>query len=141
MKTLTLKESQTLYEAAAVAAPDEPLIVERDGQPVYVLVPYAEYQAQRAQRRTAASDRCANRPENRTLEDVVADIKQLGPSRLVREPAASLAERLTHSPHDPDFNLEEWTREWAKIEAEMKAAEQRDWLKTEAEMRSSLGSE
>jgi hypothetical protein len=141
MKTLTLKESQTLYEAIAVAAPDEPLIVERNGQPVYVLVPYAEYQALHPQRRVATSARRANRPENRTLEDVVADIKQLGPSCLVREPTASLAEQLAHSPHDPDFNLEEWTREWAKIESEMKAAEQRDWLKTEAEMRSILGPE
>jgi hypothetical protein len=141
MKTLTLKESQTLYEAIAVAAPDEPIVVERNGQPVYVLVPYAEYQALHPQHRAAASDRRADWPENRTLEDAVADIKQLGPSRLVREPTVSLAERLAHSPHDPDFNLEEWTHEWAKIEAEMKAAEQRDRLKTEAEMRSILGPE
>jgi hypothetical protein len=134
MKTLTLKESQTLYEAIAVAAPDEPLIVERNGQPVYVLVPYAEYQAQHPQRSTL--------PVNwfeQTPEEVVADIKRQGPGvPNVRLATASLRELLENSPSNPDFDLEEWTREWTKIEAEMKAAEKLDWAKTEAEMRAIL---
>lgn len=136
MKTLTLKENQALYEAVSAVSADEPIIVERNGQPVYVLVPYADYQAWRAQRAALSANRL-----NQTPEEVVADIKRLGPSRMVREPLTSLAEVLANSPHDPDFNLEEWTRDWAKIEAEMKEAERRDWLKTEAEMRAILGSE
>jgi hypothetical protein len=117
MKTLTLKENQTLYEAIAVAAPDEPLIVERNGQPVYVLVPYAEYQAQRAQHSTL--------PVNwfeQTPEEVVADIKRQGPGvPNVRRATASLRELLENAPSDPGFDLAEWQREWAAIEAEIEA--------------------
>lgn len=117
MKTLTLKESQTLYEAIAVAAPDEPIVVERNGQPVYVLVPYAEYQALRPQHSTL--------PVNwfeQTPEEVVADIKRQGPGvPNVRRATASLRELLENSPSDPDFDLAEWQREWAAIEAEIEA--------------------
>ena len=64
-------------------------------------------------------------PDNwleRTPEEVVADIKLRGPGVPdVREATASLAELLANAPHDPDFNLEEWNREWAKIEAEINA--------------------
>jgi len=56
----------------------------------------------------------------------------------VRKATVSLKELLENSPHDPDFDLEEWTRDLARVEAEMKAAEVRDWLKTESEMRASL---
>ena len=136
MKTLTLKENQALYEAVSAVSADEPIVVERNGKPAYVLVPYAEYQAWRAQRTALPANWL-----DQTPEEVVAEIKRLGPSRMVREPLTSLAEVLANSPHDPDFNLEEWTREWAKIEAEMKEAERRDWLKTEAEMRAVLGSD
>ncbi len=139
MKTLTLKENQALYEVVANEAVDEPIIIERDGQPLFVLVPYAEYEALRALEQRQSEITPIDWSEDRTLEDVVADIKRLGPSRLAREPTASLKNLLENSPHDPNFNLEEWTREWAKIEAEMKAAEEHDWLKTEAEMRAILG--
>ena len=94
-------------------------------------MPYAEYQAQRS-----------TLPVNwfeQTPEEVVADIKRQGPGvPNVRRATASLRELLENSPSDPDFDLEEWTREWAKIEAEMKAAEKLDWAKTEAEMRAIL---
>ncbi len=141
MKTITLKENEALYEVVAKASPDEPIVVEREGRPVFVLVPYDEYQMLRASQITPPEMLHVDWPEDRTLEDVVADIKRLGPSRVVREPTASLAELLADPPHDPDFNLEEWTREWAKIEAEMKAEEERDALKTEAEMKAILGND
>lgn len=57
-----------------------------------------------------------------TLEEVVAEIKALPPNPAAIRPATgSLAEALANSPHDPDFDLETWQRDWAKIEAEMKA--------------------
>ena len=49
---------------------------------------------------------------------------------LVRPPATfvpgSLAEALQNAPHDPDFDLETWTRQWDAIEAEMKAIDRAD---------------
>lgn len=142
MKTLILKENQALYEVVAQQEyAGEPIIIERDGQPLFVLVPYAEYEVLRALQQRQSEVIQSDWPEDRTLEEVVAGIKRLGPSRLVREPTTSLKNLLENSPHDPDFNLEEWTREWARIEAEMKAEEERDRLRTEAEMRAILGHE
>lgn len=139
MKTITLKENQTLYEVVAKASPDEPIVVEREGRPMFVLVPYDEYKVFRAWQAYRAAVPGAEWPDDRTLEEVVADIKRLGPGiPNIHEATASLAELLENAPHDPDFNLEEWQREWAKVEAEMKAADERDWAKTEAEMRAAL---
>jgi hypothetical protein len=58
-----------------------------------------------------------------TPEEVVAKIKALGPSdpRNIRLAQGSLAEVLRSIPSDPDFDFEEWNRQWAEIEAEMKA--------------------
>ena len=57
-----------------------------------------------------------------TLEEVVAEIKATPPNPAAIRPATgSLAEDLQNSPEDPDFDLETWTREWARVEAEMKA--------------------
>jgi len=58
-----------------------------------------------------------------TPEEVVAKIKALGPSnpRNIRLAQGSLAEVLCSIPSDPDFDFEEWNRQWAEIEAEMKA--------------------
>ena len=135
MRTLTLKENQALYEAVSAASTDELIVVERNGKPAYVLVPYAEYQAWRAQRTALPTNWL-----DQTPEEVVADIKRLGPGVSSVQPAtASLRELLENAPSDPDFDLEEWTRDWAKIEAEMKEAERRDWAKTEAQIKASLG--
>lgn len=140
MKTLTLKENQTLYEVIAQQTPvAEPIVLEQGGRRIAVLLPLEEYEAYRAWRQAESIH--SDWSEDRTLEDVVADIKRLGPSRLVRESTASLKDLLENSPHDPDFNLEKWTRDWAKVEAEMKADEERDRLKTEAQMRAILGYE
>lgn len=58
-----------------------------------------------------------------TLEEVVAKIKATPPNPAMIEPAKeSLLEYLLDSPPlDPSFDLEEWNREWAKVEAELKA--------------------
>jgi hypothetical protein len=57
-----------------------------------------------------------------TLEEVVARIKAT-PSNpaSIRLATGSLAEALQNAPDDPDFDLETWTRQWAAVEAEMKA--------------------
>ena len=60
--------------------------------------------------------------EEPTLEEVVAKIRATprDPSRF--HPATeSLAGILSDAPEDPTFDSEEWNREWAKVEAEMKA--------------------
>ncbi len=125
MKTITLKENQTLYEVVAKASPDEPIVVEREGRPYLVLLPYEEYQAFRTwqtRQRLALPDNWFEQ----TPEEVVADIRRQGPGvPNVRRATSSLAELLADSPHDPDFNLEEWEREWAAIEAEIEANDPR----------------
>ncbi|MBI5564732.1 MAG: hypothetical protein HY870_07555 [Chloroflexi bacterium] len=143
MKTLTLKENQTLYEVIAQQSPvDEPFVLEQGGRRIAVLLPPDEYEAYRAWRQAHLAVAASMWADDRTLEDVVADIKRRGPGvPNVRKATASLKDLLENAPHDPDFNLEEWTRDWAKIEAEMKESERRDWLKTEAEMRAVLRSE
>lgn len=62
-----------------------------------------------------------------TLEEVVAKIKATPPNPANIHPATqSLADLLRDAPHDPDFDLETWNREWAKVEAEMKAITRAD---------------
>ena len=57
-----------------------------------------------------------------TLEEVVSKIKATPPNPAHIHPATeSLAELLQNSPDDPTFDLEAWNREWARVEAEMKA--------------------
>jgi hypothetical protein len=126
VRTLVLKENQILYELVAQEAGDETIVIERDGQPAYVLMPYAEYEALRASRQSQPAFHI-DWSEDRTLEDVVADIKRRGPGiPNVREATAPLADYLLNAPHDPDFNLEEWTREWEKINAEIEAEDERE---------------
>lgn len=62
-----------------------------------------------------------------TPEQVVAKIKALpkNPQAII-PPQGSLAEYLRNSPADPNFDLEAWKREWAAVEAEMKAMELAD---------------
>lgn len=66
-----------------------------------------------------------NEPEDYpSLEEVVTRIKASPPNPANIHPAtASLAELLLNAPEDPDFDLETWKREWANVEAEMKAIE------------------
>jgi hypothetical protein len=56
------------------------------------------------------------------LQEIVAEIKALEPSQDSFHPATqSLADLLANAPDDPSFDLEEWNREWARAEAEIKA--------------------
>ena len=57
-----------------------------------------------------------------TLEQVVEHAKRLprDPNNI-RPATASLKELLENAPVDPDFDLEKWQQEWAKVEEEMKA--------------------
>lgn len=57
-----------------------------------------------------------------TLEEVVAKIKALPfKPENIRPAVGSLKEVLESTPHDPDFDLETWQREWDKVEEEMRA--------------------
>jgi hypothetical protein len=59
-----------------------------------------------------------------SLEDLVAEIKRMPPNPANIKPASGLlGEKLANpvTDPDPDFDLEEWTREWDRLEAEMKA--------------------
>lgn len=53
-------------------------------------------------------------------EDVVAEIRAL-PAIAVPVANGSLADALQDAPEDPEFELETWRRQWAAVEAEMKA--------------------
>jgi hypothetical protein len=57
-----------------------------------------------------------------SLEEVVARIQNMPPNPASIRPATgSLADHLRNAPDDPDFDLETWTKEWERVEAEMKA--------------------
>jgi len=129
VKTLTLKESPAVYEAAVDESlrNGEPVILERDGRPVAALVPIEEYESFRAWKARRQTGEQPSWPEDKTLEEVVADLKRRGPGiPNVREPTVSLAKLLANAPHDPDFDLNEWERAWARVEAEMEAEDARE---------------
>lgn len=57
-----------------------------------------------------------------SVEEVVAKIKALPrKAENVRPARGSLVAYLQNAPQDPEFNLEVWQKEWAKVEAEMKS--------------------
>ncbi len=53
------------------------------------------------------------------VEGVVKQIQAAGPSKL-RPATGSLADALRDAPEDPDFDLEEWTKQWQSVEEEMR---------------------
>jgi hypothetical protein len=60
-----------------------------------------------------------------TPEDVVARILTLPPKpQNIRPAVGSLSDALRESKPDYSFDLEEWKRNWAAVEAEMKATEE-----------------
>jgi antitoxin (DNA-binding transcriptional repressor) of toxin-antitoxin stability system len=141
MKTLELKENQVVYDAETRQALTwrDPIILTQNGKRVAALLPIEEYDEYAMWRQAQQPGIDIDWSEDRTIEDVVADIKRRGPGiPNFREATASLKELLENSPHDPDFNLEEWTRDWAKVEAEMKAMEEEDEIKTLAEIKAGL---
>jgi len=58
-----------------------------------------------------------------TLEEVMAKIKATPPNpAAIHHATGSLAEYLAKTNLiDPDFDVEAWNRDWARVEAEMKA--------------------
>lgn len=57
-----------------------------------------------------------------TLEQVIERAKRLPRDpQNIRPATASLKELLKNAPVDPHFDLENWRREWEKVEEEMKA--------------------
>lgn len=74
---------------------------------------------------TAALESDAEANDDPTPEEVVAQIKAIPPNPAAIRPATgSLAEALQNAPRDPDFDLDAWTKQWAAVEAEMKAITQ-----------------
>jgi len=60
-----------------------------------------------------------------SLKDLVAEMGRLGPNPNNVTPASGLlAQHLRQLPDmpDPDFDAEEWMKEWDQVETEMKAA-------------------
>ena len=141
MKTLELKENQVLYDVVKQqeSTGRSPIILVQNGKRVAAVLPIEDYDEYTAWREAQQEVIEFDWSEDRTIEDVVADIKRRGPGiPNFREATASLKELLENSPHDPDFNLEEWTREWAKVEAEMEAMDEADEIKTLAEIKAGL---
>lgn len=64
MKRVTLKESQAPYtlSTAEEVLTQEPLILERDGKPVAVVIPMAEYEAFQAWREAVQGDEAQHWP-------------------------------------------------------------------------------
>lgn len=64
-----------------------------------------------------------------TPEDVIARILASRPKpQNIRPAVGSLSEALREGRTDYAFDLDKWTKEWAAVEAEMKAIEQADIL-------------
>ena len=60
--------------------------------------------------------------ESVTPREVVTKIQSTAPnSAHVRPATANLADALTAAPGDSGFDLESWNRQWAVVEAELKA--------------------
>jgi len=124
---LRRKVSQTIKELQH-AARDEAVYITHHGRPQAVLVSYEHYEhlREQARRRMTPADIEAirNDPE---LVALVERIKATPPNPAAIRPATgSLAEALQNAPEDPDFDLETWTRQWAAIEAEIKAIDRAD---------------
>jgi prevent-host-death family protein len=62
-----------------------------------------------------------------SLDELVAAIRRLPPGRDTYEPGrGSLAAALAAQPGNPDFDLQSWNVEWARVEAEMARIEAED---------------
>lgn len=59
-----------------------------------------------------------------SLDAVVAKIKSTGPNpHNIRSAQGSLADVLRRADSTQDFHLDRWNKEWAAVEAEIRAAE------------------
>jgi PHD/YefM family antitoxin component YafN of YafNO toxin-antitoxin module len=82
MKTLTLKEAQALYNILTEAqTTQEPVLVERDGKPIGVFVPMAEYEAFRVWRESEHDHQQAS-TRNEAFQREVAAFERMKPELL-----------------------------------------------------------
>lgn len=108
---------------------DEAVYITQHGRPQAVLVSYEHYElllkrAANAQVSEPDVEAIRNDPD---LIALVEKIRATPPNpKAVHPPTESLADLLQNAPHDPDFDLETWTRQWDAIEAEMKARDRAD---------------
>lgn len=66
-----------------------------------------------------------------SVAEVVSQIKAMPPNTaMIREPQGSLADALRDGPDDPDFDLEQWEKDWAAAEAELKRINLEDDIAT-----------
>ncbi|HET6248844.1 MAG TPA: hypothetical protein VFE47_14195 [Tepidisphaeraceae bacterium] len=64
----------------------------------------------------------AEDPDELSLEELVKKIQAMPPNPAsIRHATGDLAAALRAIPEDPNFDEEAWNRDWAAIEAEMKA--------------------
>jgi len=64
-----------------------------------------------------------------SVDAVVAKIKATRPNhRNIRPAHGSLAEVLRRTPHTEVFDLDQWQKDWAAVEAEMRAVTRADDL-------------
>ncbi len=62
-----------------------------------------------------------------SVDDVVAKIQATPPNlHNVRPARSSLADTLRNGPNDPEFDLAQWSTDWAAVEAEMRAMTRAD---------------
>lgn len=81
MKTLVLKEAQALYDALDESQlAQEPVLIERDGQPIGVFVPMAEYEAFRVWRESERQQRQAAYDE--AFQREIAAFERMKPELL-----------------------------------------------------------
>lgn len=129
MKKLMLKENRVTYDTGWEQAlrDGEAVLVEHEGRAIAAVVPMEEYEAFRAWKAKQQPEPMPLWREDQTLEEIVAEIKRRGPGvPNVREATASLAELLAKVPSDPSFDLKEWERDWAKVEAEIEEEDHRE---------------
>jgi hypothetical protein len=72
--------------------------------------------------RTSDDELSNDQDDYPSLEEIVAKIKATPSDPSNIHPATqSLAELLANAPNETPIDLEAWNREWAKVEAELKA--------------------
>ena len=90
MKTLILKEAQALYDVLDESQlAQEPVLVERDGRPIGVFVPMAEYEAFRVWR-NAEQQRQRSAPAEAFRREVAA-FERMKPELLRQHPGRVVA--------------------------------------------------
>ena len=132
--TIAYEFSTQVTDSEAVVIPPEYARKLHKGTPLRVILLVDEQAQRNGTVDETPQEAQADLP---SLEELVAEIRRLGPNpHNITLGRGRLAEKLAHPLSEPDstFDLEEWTREWDRIEAEMKAqslaheeAERQQW--------------